>query len=424
MKAPSPSTLLAVFVALSVGRAAVESLLASLNRRYYCDPRHQQEAIARLGMDADEMSRALAYAEDRFAFARVVEWTPLIASLGFIVAGGLGWVEGLAQRAAAHFGLGAVAVGLIFFGLLATAGECLGLPFEYYATFRIEARHGFNRQTPIGFVMDHLKGWMLGALLGAPLLAALLYLLESGGRGWWLLAWGVVSAFSLVTLFLYPRLLAPLFNRFSRLPDGTLSARIHALAEKVGFRASGLYVMDASRRTAHGNAYFTGVFREKRIVLFDTLVASLSESQLVAVLAHELGHFKLKHVRARLLRGFVFTGAMFYLLSVCLKWTPFYLAFGLRGVSGYGALLVLGAWLGLIEFVLQPLGNRLSRRDEFAADAFAVEHVGGGGDLAGGLLRLREQSRALPLSHPLYSWMYHSHPPLLERLRALDCAGE
>jgi STE24 endopeptidase len=417
---PSPSTILIVFIAASVGRQVIESLLAAANRRFYRDPRHQEEARLRLGLSEDEVTRAVSYADDRLALARVADWTRLLCSLTFIAAGGLGWVEGLAQGAAVKLGLGPLSVGLLFFASLSAAGELLSLPFAYYATFRLEARHGFNRQTRAGFVLDHLKAWALGAALGGPLLAAVLFLLQAGGRWWWLYAWGVVTLFSLLALFIYPRLLAPLFNRFSPLPEGSLSTRIHALADKVGFRTSGVFVMDASRRTSHGNAYFTGLFREKRIVLFDTLLSALDEAQIVAVLAHELGHFKLHHVRSRLWRSLTMTGVTFFLLSLSVGWAPFYDAFGLRGPSAYGALVVFGAWFSLLDFLVQPIGNAISRRHELAADAFAVTQQGSGHDLAQALLRLREQSRSLPLYHPLFSRIYHSHPPLLERLRALQ----
>jgi STE24 endopeptidase len=416
----SPRTILAAFLISSLAREAMETALSVVNRRYTRDPRRQQEARRVLELSDDDLQRAMAYAEDRFRLALVSGWVRLVASLGVIAAGGLGVVERRAHAAAG----GDLTTGLVFFAILAVAGELLSLPFDYYATFVVEERHGFNRQTRGGFFVDRLKGWALGALLGGALLAAVLWLVASGLRSWWLYAWAAVAGFSMLTMFIYPRWLAPLFNRFTPLPEGDLASRIRELAQRIGFRAGGIFVMDASRRTAHGNAYFTGLFREKRIVLFDTLLAALSEPQVVAVLAHELGHFKLHHVRIQLLRGLAMTGATLYLLHRCIGLTPFYLAFGFGEPSAYGALLIFGAWFGLLDFALQPLGNLLSRRHEFAADAFAVEVAGSGETLAGGLLRLREQSRALPLYHPIYSWIYHSHPPLLERLRALGYPGE
>lgn len=415
----SPRALLVLYVVLSLVRELAETWLAALNRRYYRDRARQRDAARILGITDEDMAKSLAYAEDRYAFARWSGWVRLVGGLVFLVAGGFGWVEGWARGHAS----GPIWTGLVFFAVLSLLGELLSLPFDYYETFRIEAKHGFNRQTVRGFILDRLKGLALGAALGGPLLAGVLYFMENGGTRWWLYAWGMVAGFSILTLWLYPRLLAPIFNKFTPLPDGELREGIHALAQRIGFRAGGIFVMDASRRTSHGNAYFTGVFREKRIVLFDTLLESLEPRHTLAVLAHELGHFKLHHVRWHLIRGVALTGALFYALSLCLGLTPFYLAFDLAGPSSYGALLVFGSWFGLVEFLLQPAFNTISRRHEFAADIFAVRHHGNGHDLAEALLRLREKSHGVPVTHPLFSWMYHSHPPLLERLRALGHAG-
>jgi STE24 endopeptidase len=411
----TPRALLFLFIALSALRELVESWLAALNRRYYLDKDHQREALRLLKLSDDDMARALAYAEDRHAFARISHWTRLVAFLVFLAAGGFGWFE----RWALGWGHGPIVSGLIFFGALSLLGEILGLPFDYYETFRIEAKHGFNRQTRRDFVLDRLKGLALTAVLGGALMGGVLYFMQNGGPRWWLYVWAVVSGFSVLTLWLYPRVLAPIFNKFTPLPEGELRDGIHALAARIGFKAGGLFVMDASRRTSHGNAYFTGVFREKRIVLFDTLLQAMEPRHVLAVLAHELGHFKLHHVRWHLIRGVALTGAMFYVLSLCIGLTPFYLGFGLAGPSAYGALLVFGSWFGPIGFLMQPAFNTISRRHEFAADRFAVVHHGNGIDLAEALLRLREQSRWMPVTHPLFSWVYHSHPPILERIKSL-----
>jgi STE24 endopeptidase len=242
--------------------------------------------------------------------------------------------------------------------------------------------------------------------------------MERMGSTWWLWAWGVTTAFSIFAAWIYPTVLAPLFNRFTPLPDGDLKDAILALARRVGFRAGGLFVMDASRRTAHGNAYFTGLFGQKRIVLFDTLLEAMGTREVVAVLAHELGHFKLHHVRWAVVRSVAMSGLVFYALSLCLPLEPFYAAFFLDRTS-YGALAVFSLWFGLVSFLIQPLSNALSRRHEFAADAFALRSGATASELGSALMKLREKSRLLPLSHPLYSRVYHSHPPLLERLRVM-----
>jgi STE24 endopeptidase len=235
----------------------------------------------------------------------------------------------------------------------------------------------------------------------------------------------VTTAFSVFAAWIFPTVLAPLFNRFTPLPEGELRDAILDLARRIGFRTGGIFVMDASRRTAHGNAYFTGLFRQKRIVLFDTLVEAMGAREVVAVLAHELGHFKLHHVRWAIVRSVAVSGLVFYGLSLALPLESFYTAFFLEQTS-YAALVVFGLWFGLLSFLFQPLTNALSRRHEFAADAFALRNGASGAELGSALKKLREKSRLLPLSHPLFSRVYHSHPPLLERLRAmgaLDASG-
>ena len=192
------------------------------------------------------------------------------------------------------------------------------------------------------------------------------------------------------------------------------------LANKIRFRTSGIYVMDASKRSSHGNAYFTGLFGEKRIVLFDTLISSMSVSEVVAVLAHELGHFKLNHVRWGLLRGVLMTGLMFYGLSLALPQEEFYKAFGLSGVTNYSALIVFSLWFGLVDFILNPLSSWISRQNEFSADNFAKTQLGSSKDMIGALIQLRESNHSMPISHPAYSMVYHSHPPLLERIQSLS----
>jgi STE24 endopeptidase len=328
-------------------------------------------------------------------------------------------MEGEVKSLVEPWGGGQIAVGLLLFAALSLLSGVVGLPFDYYRTFVIEERHGFNRQTVRGFWLDLVKGLMLGAILGGLILGVVLWIMEQAGPTWWIWAWLALSAISLLTAWLYPTLLAPLFNKFRPLEDGALKTAIDALASRVGFGSKGVMVMDASRRSSHGNAYFTGLFGKKRIVLFDTLIASLTPSEIVAVLAHELGHFKLRHVTLGLIRGLATTGLLFFGLSLCLELTPFYTAFGLKEPTTYGALLVFSMWFGLANFYLQPISNHISRRHEFAADRFALEHIENKTELGQALLKLREKSHSLPLSHPLYSAVYHSHPPLLERLDAM-----
>lgn len=417
----SPTTILAIYVTARIVQFFAERYLANLNRRYYSDPGHQEQAQKVLGISPAEMAKAFEYSTDKFTFGQVSGALQLVAFLAFVVTGGIGAVETVAQSAANLIGFGdqPIVVGLSFFAILSLLGMLLSLPFEYYFNFVVEEKHGFNKQSVATFFGDKLKGLLVGCLLGGPLLALVLYLMASAGSLWWLYTWLAVFGFSLLMAYIYPEFLAPIFNTFRKIDEGELKAKLFALAKKVDFDAGEISIMDASKRTSHGNAYFTGVFGQKKIVLFDTLIESMSIPQIIAVMAHELGHFKLNHIRWNLVRGFFMTGITFFILSLCLPYAPFYEAFGMAGVSHYGALAVFSILFGPISFLFQPFSNLFSQKYEFEADAFALEHIENKAELSEALLKLREKSQVMPISHPLFSKVYLSHPPLMERLKAM-----
>lgn len=412
----SATSILAIFLGLKFIQHLVERRLTGVNRNYYMTEAKRKNAQDVLGISAEDMKKTLSYSEDRYAFGRISSWVGFIIVNGLLAAGCLGLFESFAVKLT---GGGSIVTGLVFFALLGLGAQVIGLSFELYRVFKIEEKHGFNRQTLKGFILDRIKGLAIAMVLGGLIMSLILWIMEAAGSFWWVYAWAAMSGFSILTAWLYPALLAPLFNKFSPV-DGELSKKINDLASKIGFTTAGIYIMDASKRSSHGNAYFTGVFGKKRIVLFDTLVEAMSSNEVVAVLAHELGHFKLKHVRWQLIRGVLTTGFIFYLLSLCLPLEKFYSAFFLDGISNYSALLVFGLWFGLIDFALQPLENYLSRRNEFAADNFAGKYIENPNELGDALLKLREKSNAMPISHPYFSRMYHSHPPILERLQAMN----
>jgi STE24 endopeptidase len=419
--APPPQLLLVAFLALRFGQFLLETVLGRLNHRYGLDPERQAEASGALGLSSDEMRKATAYAEDRYRFGVVSSWAGTLLGLAFLGLGGLGWAEGWAEAVVPASGsLAELAVGLVLFGLLGLGAALFQLPFSFFRTFRVEAKHGFNRQSVGGGFVDWAKGLALAAVLGGPLLVVLLLVLETAGSGWWLWAWAALFAFSAFTAWIFPTLIVPVFNRLEPIPAGELRDGIRELTGRAGFSTRGVFLMDASRRTTHGNAFFAGFLGSRSIVLFDTLIEALTTSQVVAVLAHELGHFKLHHVRWQLVRSTLVTGLLLWLMSLCLAQPSWYLAFGLRGPTAYGALLVFGLWLELLASLLQPLESALSRRQERDADVFAVRHGVPAEELKQALLALRERSHSLPLSHPLYSRFYHSHPPLLERIQSLS----
>ena len=409
-----PNELLIIFIGLKIAQLATEHWLAFKNKQHYLNEANQQKAMTQLGIPSEAMQKTTLYSLDKYRYSIVSSWVGGILLILFLAFGGLGMVEDLALASSPH----PIGVGLVFIGGLGLLSALMDLPFSYYFTFKIEEKHGFNKQTRRGFFVDRLKGVLIAIILGGGLLSGILAIMEYVEH-WWIFAFLTVFTFNLLIVWIYPTFLAPLFNKFEPLKDGELKDKLFQLAKKVQFNADSISVMNASIRSTHGNAYFTGVFGKKKIVLFDTLLETMTADELTAVLAHELGHFKLHHIRFRLIRGFFLTGLMFFGLHLMLPFEPFYHAFHLSQVSSYGALVVFSMWLTPISFLFQPLSNSFSRRDEFAADAFALQHTSPKKLLGSALLKLRERSQGMPVSHPLFSKFYHSHPPLLERLEAM-----
>jgi len=298
----------------------------------------------------------------------------------------------------------------------------LGLPFSAFRTFQLEHRFGFNRTTPGVFVADVLKGWVLGALLGGGIAAVVLWVMQSTGRSWWAVAWAAWLGFSLLATWAWPRLIAPLFNKFSPLEDPALRERIDALLERCGFHARGVFVMDGSRRSAHGNAYFTGLGRAKRIVFFDTLLSSLTPQQIESVLAHELAHFKLRHVPKRLAAGAAVSLAGFALLGWLARQDWFYTSVGVDVPGDSAALLLFVFVAPVFTWMFAPLMAAWSRKHEFEADAFAATHSDGQ-ELARALITMYKDNASTLTPDPLHSAFYDSHPPPAARIARLTAPG-
>jgi STE24 endopeptidase len=301
--------------------------------------------------------------------------------------------------------------------LLVTA--VAGLPFSLWRTFRLEASFGFNRSTLGLYFLDRLKGLVLAVVLGAPLLLAALTLMERGGRWWWLYVWLLWLAVSLALTWAWPAFIAPLFNRFTPLADPALKARIEALVARCGFASQGVFVVDGSRRSAHGNAYFTGVGRNKRIVFFDTLLERLGAPEVEAVLAHELGHFRLKHIRQRLIFSGVITLAGLALLGWLSRQPQFYAALGVARASAHTALLLFLLVAPVFTFFATPVSAWWSRRHEFEADDFAAEHADAR-DLAAALVKLYRDNATTLTPDRVTSAFYDSHPPATARIAHLQ----
>ncbi|MEM5419471.1 M48 family metallopeptidase [Paraburkholderia ferrariae] len=320
------------------------------------------------------------------------------------------------------------AIGREYVGQIALVGAVLAisglveLPLDYYRQFVVEERFGFNRMTKRIFIMDRIKGLLIGAAFGIPLLFVVLWLMKQAGSFWWLWTWAVWVAFQMLVLVLYPTFIAPLFNKFEPLRDEALRSRIEALMQRCGFAAKGLFVMDGSRRSAHGNAYFTGFGASKRIVFFDTLLARLSGSEIEAVLAHELGHFKRRHVIKRMVVTFAISLALLALLGWLSQRVWFYEGLGVRpsllgGNEGLALVLFFLA-VPVFLFFVTPLGSLSSRKHEFEADAFAATQTDAQ-HLVNALVKLYEDNASTLTPDPLYTAFYYSHPPASQRIDRL-----
>jgi STE24 endopeptidase len=331
--------------------------------------------------------------------------------LGWTLGGGLEWLDGSWRTT----GYNPVLTGTLVILSAMVLMTLLDLPFSIYHTFVTEERFGFNRSTPGVFISDLLKQAVLLAVIGGPLIALALWIMEASGGLWWLYVWGVWMTFTLVMFWAWPAVIAPLFNKFSPLEDATLKQRIQALMDKCGFRSKGIFVMDGSKRSGHGNAYFTGFGNNKRIVFFDTLLESLEPQEIEAVLAHELGHFRLKHIQKRLLSTMALSLAALALLGWLAGQSWFYHGLGISQPSAWMALLLFIMVLPVFSFFLQPLLSMLSRKHEFEADAYAVQQSSGT-DLVHALVKMYRENASTLTPDPLYSAYHDSHPPAPVRI--------
>ncbi|MGB0723010.1 MAG: M48 family metallopeptidase [Gammaproteobacteria bacterium] len=371
-----------------------------------------EEFSERISLQAHQ--RAADYTVARVGFGRITLLWTLVVTLAWTLGGGLQ----LLDDAVRSFELSPVLTGTAVLVAFVIIGGLIELPFEYWQTFRIEQRFGFNRSTVGLFFLDKIKGTLVALVLGLPLAWIVVYLMESAGSLWWLWVWAVWFGFSLFLSWAWPAFIAPLFNTFSPLSDESLKTRIDALLERCGFRSQGVFIMDGSRRSAHGNAYFTGFGRNKRIVFFDTLLEGLTAREVEAVLAHELGHFRLKHIRNRLAVMAALSLAALALLGWLAQQPWFYTALGLERASSHGALLLFMLAGPAFGFFLSPLMAAYSRRHEFQADDFAARQTEAEA-LVDALVKLYEENANTLTPDPMYSAFNDSHPPAPIRIAHL-----
>ncbi|MFL9881644.1 M48 family metallopeptidase [Paraburkholderia agricolaris] len=407
-----------LFVVAVVAMVGTKLWLASRQIRFVAGHREQvpSQFAGTIALTAHQRAADYTIERTRLAMIEVVVGAAVLIGLTL-----LGGVQALDLAISDWLGRGYVGQIVLVAAVIAITGV-IDLPFEYYRQFVVEQRFGFNRMSKGIFFLDRLKGLLLGAAFGLPLLFVVLWLMNQAGSLWWVWTWIVWVAFQMLVLVLYPSFIAPLFNKFEPLKDEALKSRIEALMQRCGFAAKGLFVMDGSRRSAHGNAYFTGFGAAKRIVFFDTLIARLSGSEIEAVLAHELGHFKRRHVIKRMIVTFAISLVMLALLGWLTQCVWFYEGLGVRpsligGNSGLALVLFFLA-LPVFLFFVTPLGSLSSRKHEFEADAFAATQTDAH-DLVNALVKLYEDNASTLTPDPIYTAFYYSHPPASQRIDRL-----
>ena len=412
--------IVALFLALFALEFLVEYVLNELNLRYV-RARWAEKQIPdyfRDKISPGDYEKSVRYTMAKAGFGRWAELYGRCVMLAVLFSGVLGGLDRIASEIAQRHSLGLYGHGILFCLGVALIFTLAGLPTDIYSTFGLEAKFGFNKTTLGLYVTDKVKGLILGLVIGVPFLFVVIWLMDAMGRFWWIWTFGFIVAFQLAMIIIFPTFIAPWFNKFEPLKEGELRNRILALAEQIGFKTSGIYAMDGSKRSSHSNAYFTGIGKSKRIVLFDTLIDQMTVDQGVAVLAHEMGHYKMKHIRRMLIVQTVVLFIGLYILSLLVNYSPLFAAFGLSP-SNHAALVLFTLLSGPATFYLGPLMNFLSRKHEYEADRFAALTLRDGKSMEEALVNLTIKNLSNLTPHPWYSAYHYSHPTSVERISAL-----
>lgn len=410
------NTIFFIILIIPVTGFVIERILNYLNSLMWSDTLPEKlKGVC----DEEEYRRSQLYHRDN---NQLLFWSAslnLVIILLMIICGGFA----VADNVARIFSSNAVIVSLIFFGLIGFASDLINIPFSLYDTFVIEKKFGFNTMTLKTFIADHIKSWLLALGIGVPVLGLITWFYYKTGKNFWWYAWILITAFSVFINFFYSELIVPLFNKQTPLSEGPLRNLIEDFASRAGFRLRNIYVIDGSKRSTKANAYFSGFGPKKRIVLYDTLQHDLTTEEIVAVLAHEIGHYKKKHVIMNLFSSLLMTGIMLFLLSVVIKNPNLSIALGSGKTSFHLGLIVFGILYSPLSLVIGLLTNYISRRNEFAADRYAKEHFNPA-HLASGLKKLSVKNLSNMMPHPAYVFFHYSHPPLLQRLERLEGGKE
>lgn len=407
-----PDTLFNLIIAIIILSFAIDKLLDYLNARRFNDP--LPDSIRDV-YDPQEYRRSQQYKATKYRFGLLTSLVSVGATLAFLLLDGFAYVDKLARVVSDH----QIVVGLVFFGIIGLAAELLGTPFSYYNTFVIEERFGFNKSSRLTFFLDKIKGMALAAVMGGGILALIIWFYQLTGPDFWLYAWGLVTLFSLLLNMFYARLIVPLFNKQTPLPEGSLREKIEAYARKVGFEMNKIFVIDGSKRSSKANAYFSGFGREKRVTLYDTLIEDLEDDEIVAVLAHEVGHYKKKHIVFNLIASVVLSGFTLWVLSLFIDNPTLSEALGVSQPSFHIGLITFGLLYSPVSELTGLAMNAISRTFEYQADRYAKLSYAAQ-PLISALKKLNRKSLGNLTPHPAYVFVHYSHPTLLQRFKKLS----
>ncbi len=400
-----------IIIAILVLEFLIETVLDYLNAKRYADPIPEELNDV---FDAAEYQKSQDYKKTNYNFGLLTSTFSLILTLAFLFLGGFEWVDGMARNISDN----PILTALLFMGIIMIGSDIITTPFGYYKTFVIEGRFGFNKSTKTTFFMDKIKGWLMMAIIGGGILALIIWFFEWAGTNFWIYAWVVVAAFTLFMNLFYSKLIVPLFNKQKPLEEGSLKSKIEAYAQKVGFELKNIFVIDGSKRSTKANAYFSGFGREKRVTLFDTLINDLEEDEIVAVLAHEVGHYKRNHIIFNIVSSILLTGFTLFVLSLFINNPEVSMAIGVSQTSFHAALIGFGILYSPISEITGLVMNYLSRKFEYQADDYA-KNTFAAIPLITSLKKLSKNSLSNLTPHPAYVFMHYSHPPLIERIKNL-----
>lgn len=407
----TPQTLFYIIIGILILNFIVDKILNYLNARHYNDP--IPEPLKDV-FDEEDYQKSQRYKRENYRFGLFTSVISLVATLAFFFFDGFAYVDNLARSISEN----TIVITLVFFGIIMLASDILSTPFSYYQTFTIEEKYGFNKTTVKTFFLDKLKGWFMMILIGGLILAAIVWFYETTGSDFWLYAWALVAFFTIFMNLFYARLIVPLFNKQSPLEEGPLRSQIEHYAQKVGFTLDKIFVIDGSKRSTKANAYFSGFGSEKRVTLYDTLINDLENEEIVAVLAHEVGHYKKKHIVFNLFASIITTGFTLWILSLFVGNEILSEALNVNEPSFHIGLIAFGILYSPISEITGLIMNYLSRKFEYQADNYAKTTYEGE-PLISALKKLSKNSLSNLTPHPAYVFAHYSHPTLLQRFRNL-----